>query len=84
MLDDKCHHYTGRDNAARCRVCGSVWDNACPDGCYWVADNMCGKCATKELNTALSGWRGLLKDIAQDKEQSAATGRAKARTAGSK
>ncbi|MPW25967.1 hypothetical protein GC105_09205 [Alkalibaculum sp. M08DMB] len=27
-----------------CKVCGCTWNNACPGGCYWVADDLCSRC----------------------------------------
>jgi hypothetical protein len=29
----------------KCSVCGCTWDHACPGGCYWVAEDLCSKCA---------------------------------------
>lgn len=28
----------------KCKVCGCTWDNPCPDGCYWVEENLCSSC----------------------------------------
>ncbi len=27
-----------------CRVCGCTQDNACPGGCYWIAEDLCSMC----------------------------------------
>jgi len=29
----------------RCRVCGCTDDHACPGGCFWVAPDLCSRCA---------------------------------------
>ncbi|MEG0943251.1 MAG: hypothetical protein RSF86_06435 [Angelakisella sp.] len=29
----------------KCRVCGCTDDHACPGGCYWVAPDLCSRCA---------------------------------------
>lgn len=34
----------------KCRICGCIWDNACPSGCYWVEDDLCSVC-TEKLET---------------------------------
>ncbi len=31
----------------RCRVCGCTNNRACPGGCYWVAIDLCSKCAVE-------------------------------------
>lgn len=31
----------------KCRVCGCTWDHGCLEGCYWVEDDLCSKCAEK-------------------------------------
>ncbi len=31
----------------KCRVCGCTQYNACEDGCYWVEEDLCSKCAEK-------------------------------------
>lgn len=80
LLEDKCHHYTPLPDEARCRGCGNTWDGRTA-GCYWVEEDLCGPCATKELNAALSGWHALSREISEEKKQ-AAPGRAKARAAG--
>lgn len=30
-----------------CRVCGCTEYCACPEGCYWVEDDLCSACASK-------------------------------------
>ena len=35
----------------RCRVCGCTDSNACPEGCYWVEDDLCSRCAEMEGNS---------------------------------
>lgn len=35
----------------RCRVCGCTDAKACPDGCYWITENLCSRCDKH-------GWRG--------------------------
>jgi hypothetical protein len=27
-----------------CRICGCTQNNACPDGCYWIEENLCSGC----------------------------------------
>lgn len=27
-----------------CRVCGCTESRACPDGCYWVEEDLCSEC----------------------------------------
>lgn len=27
-----------------CRICGCTQMNACPGGCYWIADDLCSQC----------------------------------------
>lgn len=29
----------------KCRICGCTDDNACPDGCYWIEEDLCSACA---------------------------------------
>ena len=36
-----------------CRICGCTWDNACPGGCYWVEDDLCNVCASKQYTKLL-------------------------------
>ena len=31
----------------RCRVCGCTEERPCPGGCYWVADDLCSRCAAE-------------------------------------
>lgn len=31
----------------RCRVCGCTDEHACPDGCYWVEEDLCSACDGK-------------------------------------
>ena len=28
-----------------CRVCGCTQNNACPNGCWWVEEDLCSHCA---------------------------------------
>lgn len=28
----------------KCRICGCTWFNGCPEGCYWVEEDLCSKC----------------------------------------
>jgi hypothetical protein len=28
-----------------CKVCGCTTDFACPQGCYWIEENLCSTCA---------------------------------------
>lgn len=36
------------DTYGRCRECGCTEGQACPDGCYWVEEDLCSRCAEKE------------------------------------
>ena len=29
----------------QCRVCGCDWNHPCPDGCWWVEEDLCSSCA---------------------------------------
>lgn len=31
----------------RCRVCGCTDERPCVGGCYWVADDLCSRCAAE-------------------------------------
>lgn len=31
----------------KCVVCGCTYERGCPDGCYWVAPNLCSRCAER-------------------------------------
>jgi hypothetical protein len=33
--------------AQRCRICGCTDNHACPEGCYWVEEDLCSACAEK-------------------------------------
>lgn len=35
------------DVSRKCRVCGCDALHACEEGCYWVAEDLCSKCAEK-------------------------------------
>ena len=37
---------------AACRVCGCTEYSACPDGCSWVADDLCSACAPPDIGRA--------------------------------
>jgi hypothetical protein len=37
----------GGDLEQTCRVCGCTEANACPGGCWWVADDLCSRCDRK-------------------------------------
>lgn len=40
----------------KCMFCGCTADNACPDGCSWIAPNLCSKCADRAKgNDLISG-----------------------------
>ena len=32
----------------KCRVCGCTDERGCPEGCWWVEDDLCSSCAGKE------------------------------------
>ena len=32
------------DELPACRVCGCTEHNACPDGCWWIEDDLCSNC----------------------------------------
>ena len=32
----------------KCRVCGCTQDIGCPEGCYWVEEDLCSECVGKE------------------------------------
>ena len=34
----------------KCIICGCNDMKACEGGCYWISDNICSKCFTKEIN----------------------------------
>lgn len=80
LLDDRCHHEAPRGGEiVRCRICGTVWDAAASNNCYWFEDDLCGECAEKEMTASLSGLSGLMRD--SDKER-AENGKRKLRRAG--
>ncbi len=31
-----------------CRVCGCTDEDPCPGGCFWIAPDLCSRCASKE------------------------------------
>lgn len=33
----------------RCRVCGCTDEFGCPEGCWWVEDDLCSRCVFKEM-----------------------------------
>ena len=34
-------------NEEKCKICGCTNDKACDGGCWWVAEELCSKCANK-------------------------------------
>lgn len=32
----------------KCKVCGCTETNACDNGCYWIAKDLCSNCGTKK------------------------------------
>ena len=32
-----------------CRQCGCTDNRACPEGCYWVEDDLCSACQPRQL-----------------------------------
>ena len=34
----------------KCKICGCTDYNACEGGCYWVAEELCSKCADELIN----------------------------------
>lgn len=37
----------GLEDTQACRVCGCSNDHACPEGCYWVEEDLCSVCASR-------------------------------------
>lgn len=37
--------FSDMESKRRCRVCGCTDDCACPEGCYWVEEDLCSECA---------------------------------------
>lgn len=42
-----------------CRVCGCTDDEACPEGCYWIAPDLCSACDGTPGAAAKGTIRGL-------------------------
>jgi hypothetical protein len=50
-MDIYMKHLNDYDNERperRCRICGCTDDDPCPEGCYWVEDDLCSACAMAE------------------------------------
>jgi len=35
------------EKEGKCRICGCTDNHACPEGCFWVEDDLCSECAIK-------------------------------------
>jgi hypothetical protein len=44
-------------NEPTCRECGCSDSLACPEGCWWVQDDLCSECAADLETAAIEGGR---------------------------
>lgn len=36
-----------KEEIEKCKICGCTDERACEGGCYWIAENLCSRCADK-------------------------------------
>lgn len=41
-----------RSRPRRCRVCGCTDEFGCPEGCWWVEEDLCSSCAEPQLRVS--------------------------------